>query len=58
MKLKDAPFAHGRVHAVSTAVQVVSSYHTSRYNVQTGILSQAMFDDVIRRIALIQQECG
>ena len=36
MKLKDAPFAHGRVHAVSAAVQVVSSYHTSRLQRPNG----------------------
>lgn len=46
-KAKDHKFAHGAVHAVGEGLQLLDSYHTSRYNVSTGRLTQAMFDQII-----------
>jgi len=43
LKRKDHRFAHGARHE-STRVTLVSSYHCSRYNTNTGVLTQAMFD--------------
>lgn len=42
------PFAHGAVHRPPGAPALVASYHTSRYNVQTGRITAAMFDAVVR----------
>ncbi|MGH8247707.1 MAG: uracil-DNA glycosylase [Gammaproteobacteria bacterium] len=39
-------FAHARVHAVDPGTWLVDSYHCSRYNTQTGRLTEAMFRDV------------
>lgn len=44
------PFAHGAVHAVSDGMVLIDSYHCSRYNVNTGRLTEAMFHDVFRLI--------
>jgi uracil-DNA glycosylase family 4 len=40
------PFGHGRVHAVA-ALTLLDSYHCSRYNTNTGVLTPQMFRDVI-----------
>lgn len=40
-------FAHGAVHHPEGAPSLVASYHTSRYNVQTGRITAAMFDAVV-----------
>lgn len=41
-------FAHGAVALLEDGVCVVSSYHPSQQNTQTGKLTEAMFDDVFR----------
>jgi uracil-DNA glycosylase family 4 len=43
------PFAHGGVAVLEDGVCVVSSYHPSQQNTQTGKLTEAMFDDVFRK---------
>lgn len=40
------PFAHGARHLVGPALSVFDSYHCSRYNTNTGVLTPAMFDAV------------
>ena len=50
-KLRELPFGHGLVQAVDGRTSLVSSYHTSRYNVQTGLLTPAMVDQVVRSVA-------
>jgi uracil-DNA glycosylase family 4 len=40
------PFVHGRAHALP-AVVLIDSYHCSRYNTNTGVLTPQMFRDVI-----------
>ena len=44
-----AKFGHDVQHEVS-GWTVVSSYHCSRYNTNTGVLTEAMFEDVFRRV--------
>ncbi len=39
-------FGHGAQHRIG-GITLLDSYHTSRYNVQTGRLTQAMFDDIV-----------
>ena len=49
LKPADAPFGHGNVWQGAAAqrnLRIVSSYHCSRYNTQTGRLTDAMFTDI------------
>jgi uracil-DNA glycosylase family 4 len=45
------PFRHGKRHDVAPGVKLFDSYHCSRLNTATGVLTPAMFAAVIRRIA-------
>ena len=52
LKAKDYKFAHGATHEIKTAAWsglLLDSYHTSRYNVSTGRLTQAMFDEIVTK---------
>jgi len=42
-------FSHGGVALLADGVCVVSSYHPSQQNTQTGKLTEAMFDEVFRK---------
>lgn len=44
-----APFAHGAIHAVGT-FKLYDSYHCSRYNTNTGVLTPQMFRSVFAKI--------
>ena len=50
LKRSAAPFAHGAVHQVRPGLTMHDSYHCSRYNTNTGVLTEAMFRDVFARI--------
>ncbi len=44
-------FAHNAVHKLEHHnLLMVNSYHTSRYNINTGVLTYEMFEDVIKKI--------
>ena len=43
LKKKDHGFAHGARHEAN-GLTIVASYHCSRYNTNTGVLTEAMFD--------------
>jgi uracil-DNA glycosylase family 4 len=45
------PFAHGAEHDLSGGARLFDSYHCSRYNTNTGVLTTAMFEDVVGRAA-------
>ena len=45
------PFAHGRFHELPDGHWLADSYHSSRYNTNTGRLTPEMFDQVIGAIA-------
>lgn len=49
----DTPFKHGTHHALASGLLLVDSYHCSRYNVNTGVLTEAMFHDVIAGLAAL-----
>lgn len=51
VRLRDYPFAHGAEHALPDGVTVFDSYHCSRYNTNTGVLTTEMFEDVVGRAA-------
>ncbi|MGD0189194.1 MAG: uracil-DNA glycosylase [Rhizomicrobium sp.] len=46
VRKKDFVFAHGAQHRAGK-LALISSYHCSRYNTNTGVLTAAMFDDVV-----------
>ncbi|MEN9764466.1 MAG: hypothetical protein RL397_421 [Pseudomonadota bacterium] len=45
-KRGDLAFAHGAVHAVGQT-HILDSYHPSRYNINTGRLTPAMFAEIV-----------
>jgi uracil-DNA glycosylase family 4 len=45
------PFGHGAEHALPDGRRVFDSYHCSRYNTNTGVLTTEMFEDVVGRAA-------
>lgn len=49
LRQADYPFGHGAEHRLPRGRQLVDSYHCSRYNTQTGRLTDAMFDRVVAR---------
>jgi uracil-DNA glycosylase family 4 len=55
LKRSAVPFAHGARHAVAPSLTLFDSYHCSRYNTNTGRLTEAMFRAVF---AQIRQELG
>lgn len=46
------PFAHGRASTVRSYV-VTASYHCSRYNTNTGVLTPAMFEQVFASVRAV-----
>jgi uracil-DNA glycosylase len=42
-------FSHGGMTLLEDGVWIVSSYHPSQQNTQTGKLTEAMFDDIFRK---------
>lgn len=47
---KAAPFGHGAEHRIGR-LTLFDSYHCSRYNTNTGVLTPAMFEAVFDRVA-------
>lgn len=52
-RLADFPFGHGKVHRLRDNLYLVDSYHCSRYNTNTGVLTTRMFEDVFEEIQKI-----
>lgn len=47
LKLKDFPFRHGALHTINDGkIALHDSYHCSRYNTNTGMLTEEMFESV------------
>jgi uracil-DNA glycosylase len=44
-----APFAHGAVHKAGN-IKLYDSYHCSRYNTNTGVLTPKMFREVFAKV--------
>lgn len=44
-------FVHGAVHKLDKhGLFMVDSYHTSRYNINTGVLTYEMFDEIVKKL--------
>lgn len=44
-------FTHGKEHQLDKHnFKLLNSYHTSRYNINTGVLTHEMFDNIVRRL--------
>jgi uracil-DNA glycosylase len=43
LRLVDYKFGHGALHRLPNGLTLVDSYHVSRYNVNTGVLTEQMF---------------
>jgi len=50
LKQSYAKFTHGAIHDLPHNIKLIDSYHTSRYNINTGILTYEMFDNIIKKI--------
>ncbi|MEK6746708.1 MAG: uracil-DNA glycosylase [Pseudomonadota bacterium] len=52
-KASFAKFVHGAEHQINNKITLLNSYHTSRYNMNTGRLTQEMFDNVVEKVRFI-----
>lgn len=51
LKQSYAKFGHGCIYNLSNpSVKLIDSYHTSRYNINTGVLTYEMFNRIILQI--------
>lgn len=58
LKLSAAPFRHGVFHETGT-VRIYDSYHCSRYNTNTGVLTPGMFRAVFANVrAYLDEPAG
>lgn len=55
-RIAEYPFLHGGSRTLG-AVRLFSSYHCSRYNTNTGVLTQSMFEAVFADIAAFLLQC-
>ena len=46
----DYPFIHNRLHKLPTGLHLADSYHCSRYNTNTGVLTPEMFRRVFAAV--------
>jgi uracil-DNA glycosylase len=49
---KQNPFKHGARYDLEK-VSLIASYHCSRYNTNTGVLTEGMFDEVVKLAKLV-----
>jgi len=50
-KLSAFKFQHGQLYFLKEkGLWLLDSYHTSRYNINTGVLTSEMFDDIISKL--------
>ncbi len=50
LKRSTVPFGHGAAHKVRPGLTLFDSYHCSRYNTNTRVLTEAMFRSVFEQI--------
>ncbi len=57
-KLPKMPFAHLAEHRLPSGMRLVDSYHPSRYNQNTGLLTAPMFEAVFERAVALGRAAG
>jgi uracil-DNA glycosylase family 4 len=50
LKRSAVPFSHGAIHEVGRGITLHDSYHCSRYNTNTGVLTEDMFRRVFAAV--------
>lgn len=55
LRLADYKFGHAAVHKLPNGLTLVDSYHVSRYNVNTGVLTEPMF---MAALETVKRELG
>ncbi len=50
LKRASVPFGHGAVHTLESGITIHDSYHCSRYNTNTGVLTEEMFRSVFTAV--------
>lgn len=50
LKLSSCRFVHGATYELSSGIWLLDSYHCSRYNTQTGRLTEEMFQNIFSKI--------
>lgn len=58
LPLATACFGHAAEHTLPSEVRLLDTYHCSRYNVQTGRLTQEMFTAIFRHARHMLEEAG
>lgn len=53
LSMREYVFGHHRRHRLPSGVELINSYHVSRYNTQTKRLTEAMFHAVLRDVRRI-----
>ena len=48
-KIAQFKFGHGAEHQLTEQILLIDSYHCSRYNTNTGVLTTAMFEAIFKR---------
>lgn len=51
LNLRDYPFAHDACYKTQSNLYIISSYHCSRYNINTGKLTVEMFENIFKRVS-------
>jgi len=54
-KLSKMPFAHLAEHRVPSGIRLIDSYHPSRYNQNTGVITAPLFEAVFERAIALGQ---
>ncbi len=49
LRQTDYPFSHGTIHRLDARLQLLDSYHCSRYNTNTGRLTAEMFREIFTK---------
>ncbi len=50
LKKSAYPFGHATIHKLPNGIILIDSYHCSRYNTNTGVLTTEMFEDIFKKI--------
>lgn len=57
LKQSFAKFSHGAIHNLPLRnLKLIDSYHTSRYNINTGVLTYDMFNQLIKKLTELMKE--